>query len=275
MTNLISTKSLIAQSLFLLILSALAGESATGETMEGFTEPYRTINVASGETGIIEKLLVREGEQVQSGQPLARLDCDVQRAFLAIARQSMNAEGRLDAALAELRLRKERLEKLAPLRIEGHARQEEVDRAQAEVEMSEANVRTAREDLLNRKLEYQKIKVQLERRTVRAPVAGVVTTLHKQIGEFVAPNNPDVLTLVELDALLANFTVMSQQAKTLGVDQPIQVVFPASGHEATGYVELIAPVTDAESGTVRVKIRLDNSDGRLRSGERCRILLDD
>ena len=246
-----------------------------GSELEGFTEPHRSINVAADETGIVEELLVREGDMVMAGQPLAQLDREVQEALLAIARQSMDSKGRLEASQAELKLRQQRLDKLESLRSEGAARQEEVDRARAEVQVAEANVRSIREELLIRKLEYQKIKVQLDRRTIRAPISGVVTTLHKQVGEFVAPNNPDLLTLVELDPLLANFTVMSPQTDKLQPDQEVRVLFPISGLETNGYVEQIAPVTDAESGTVRIKIRVANPDGRFRSGERCKIHLPD
>lgn len=250
-----------------------SGSHVYGSELEGFTEPHRSINVAAGETGIVEQLLVREGDEVLAGQPLARLDREVQQALLAIAEQSMKSTGRLEAVQAELKLRQQRLNKLESLRSEGHARQEELDRARAEVQVAEANVRSVREDLLTRKLEYQKIKVQLEKRTIRAPVAGVVTLLHKQVGEFVAPNNPDVLTLVELDPLLANFTVMSPQAEKLQLNQRVRVLFPVSGLETDGFVEMIAPVTDAESGTVRIKLRVANPDGSFRSGERCKMQL--
>lgn len=275
MNNTVNINAGGKRSICAALLFALISTPAAAENYEGFTEPYRTINVAAAETGIIAELLVREGDRVQAGQPLARLDCEVQHALLAIAKQSMQAEGSLDAAIAELHLRRERFEKLESLRKEGHARQEEVDRARAEVEVAEAHVRSAREDLLNRKLEHEKIKVQLQRRTVRAPVTGIVTTLHKQIGEFVAPNNPDVLTVVELDPLLANFTIMSARISKLKLDQSLPVEFPASGLKTTGVVELIAPTTDAESGTVQIKLRLENPDGRFRSGERCRMLLAD
>lgn len=257
------------------LLVVLPLVSAAAQTYEGFTEPYRTINVAAAETGIVAELLVREGDHVQAGQPLAKLDCEVQEALLAIAEQNMLAEGRLDAAVAELHLRQERFGKLKSLRIEGHARQEEVDRARAEVEVAKAHVRAAQEDLLNRKLEHEKIQVQIARRTVRAPVTGVVTTLHKQIGEFVAPNTPDVLTLVELDPLLASFTVMSGQVTKLRTEQKLTVEFLSSRRKTTGVVELVAPVTDAESGTVQIKLRIANPDHLFRSGERCRILLTD
>ncbi len=254
-------------------LVAKASSPVTATELEGFTEPFRTINVAADETGIIDEVLVSEGDKVESGQPLARLNSDVHRTLLAISEQSMQAEGRLDAALADLQLRQQRFAKLESLRIDGHARQEELDRAAAEVAVAEANVRTAREDRLTKKLEYERIKVQLERRTVRAPVAGVVTKLHKQLGEFVAPNNPDVLTLVQLDPLLANFTVMSHQAPQLSKGQKVKIRMLPGNAETTGVVEFIAPTTDAESGTVRVKVRIENADGQLRSGERCKLLL--
>jgi RND family efflux transporter MFP subunit len=239
--------------------------------LEGYTEPYRSIHVAADETGTIDEVLVREGQIVEAGQPLVRLNCDVHEALLAIAEQNMQSEGRLDAAAADLKMRRERLAKFRSLRKEGHARQEEVDRASSEFDVAEANVRAAQEDLVTRRLEYEKIKAQIARRTVRAPIAGVVTTLHKDQGEFVAPNSPDVLTLVQIDTLLANFTLMGSQSAHLKVDQKVKVRFLEGGAQTTGIVELISPVTDAESGTVLVKLRIANPDGRFRSGERCKI----
>ena len=182
----------------------------------------------------------------------------------------MNAEGQLDAARADLQMRKDRLEKLRPLRIEGHARQEEVDRAANEVTVAEANLRTALEDLVTRRLEYERTKTQIGRRTILAPITGVITEMHKDVGEFVAPNSPDLLTLVQLDQLLANFTLTSPQAAKLELNQKFTVTF-FGGVQTTGVVEFISPVTNAESGLVLVKLRIENAEGRFRSGERCKI----
>ncbi len=239
--------------------------------LEGFAEPLHTVNVAADESGIIQNVLVSEGQTVTAGQDLVRLNSDVHEALLAIAEQNMNTRGRLDAARADLQMRRERLTKLRSLRIEGHARQEEVDRAVSEVAVAEANVLTAQEDLLSRRLEYDKIRTQIARRTVRAPISGVVTTLQKVAGEFVAPNSPEVLTMVCIDTLLANFTLLNSQAAQIRPGQEVKVRFHDSGSVATGKVDYISPVTDAESGTVLVKIRIDNAQGRYRSGERCMI----
>lgn len=255
-----------------LFASAAAPVEMTFE-LEGFTEPYRTSHVATDDAGVIGEFLVREGDEVAAGQPLARLNSEVHEALLTIAEHQMQSRGRLDAALAEAAMRKDRLAKLESLRAEGHARQEEVDRARTELAVAEANIRSAREDLVARTLEYAKIETQIARRTIHAPFAGTVTSFEKEQGEFVALNDAAVLTLVDLESLLANFMVMSSQAVHMTQGQEVTVYFPASRLEAEGQIELISPVTDAESGTVRVKIRVPNAKRLLRSGERCQLRL--
>ncbi len=245
---------------------------------DGFTEPYRTIDVAAAETGIVAAIEVREGDTVQQGDVLAVLDHEVLSALMAIAEQAMQSRGALDAARAEYGLKQRRLDKLEMLRSKGHARQEEVERARADLAIAEAQQRSAQEDLLIRKLEYQKIRAQLERRKIRAPVGGVVIKVHKELGGFVAPNDPAVATLVQLDPLRATFSLTRDQANQLAVDQQVTLwSYPASGETSgaaeamEGTVEFVAPVTDAESGTVRVKIRIDNPENRHRAGERCTL----
>ena len=253
------------------LATAMLPSVASALDLEGFAEPYRIVNVAADETGTIEEVFVHEGQMVEAGQPLVRLNSTVHEALLAIAEQNMHAEGRIEAAQADLSMRELRLEKLKALRMEGHARQEEVDRANGEVAIALANVRTAQEDQATRRLEYEKIKAQLDRRTVHAPISGALTTIQKVAGEFVAPNNPDVVTLVQIDKLLANFTLMSAQMQQLKEGQQVAVHFQGVQAPAMGTVEFISPVTDAESGTVLVKIRIENAQGQFRSGQRCSI----
>ncbi len=241
--------------------------------LDGFIEPYRTVNVGTAELGIIESLDVCEGDVVQQGQVLAVLDSDVYKSIVAIAAEQMKARGRLESAQAELRLRQNRLAKLVELRENGHARQEEVERARTDAAISEAQVLAAREELLVRKLEHDKALVQLERRTIRAPLDGVITKSHKQQGEFVAPNDPFLFTLVQLNPLLATFSVPSHEVGSLRTGQKVIVTIVGNDVRVNGIVELVSPVTDAESGTVRVKVRIDNPQGVYRSGERCLLLV--
>jgi RND family efflux transporter MFP subunit len=257
-----------------MMIAVSSCSSALAFDLEGFTEPFRTIRVAADETGTIAEVFVREGHRVEAGVQLARLNSDIHKAMLAIALQNMQAKGRLEAALADMHLRKDRLEKLNDLRLEGHARQEEVDRAASEFTVAEANVRTAQEEQVTRRLEYERTKTQIARRTIRSPITGVIVAMHKDVGEFLAPNDPDLLTLVQLDQLLANFTLTSFQAGSLSVGEELTVWFNEE-LSAMGVVEFISPVTNAESGTVLVKLRIENPDRQFRSGARCRIRLED
>src|SRR5690349_6854524 len=78
-----------------------AGAISASELVEGFTEPFRTVHVASAETGLLQSLLVKVGDHVARGQLVASLDDDLQRVQLAIAQQQLETRGRLKVAEAE------------------------------------------------------------------------------------------------------------------------------------------------------------------------------
>ncbi|WP_182867610.1 efflux RND transporter periplasmic adaptor subunit [Stieleria mannarensis] len=259
----------------LIAVVALACRSSLATEVQGYTEPVRTIEVASDETGTVAEVLVQLGQTIEQGQPLLRLNSQVHLAQIEVAKQQMNAQGRLDAAKAEVELTSARLEKIESLRKSGHARQAELHRAAKEYKVAEANLRSVVEEMETRRLEHDRLLTQMSRRVIHAPVTGIVTELHKEPGEFVAPNKPEVITLVQLDTLLANFALLGSQAEQLTTGQEIELQFPESGQTTSGKVHFISPVTDAESGTVLVKIAIGNADGSIRSGARCAIQLKD
>lgn len=247
--------------------------NCSAETIEGFTEPFRTIHVASPESGIVARVFVREGEVVTAGQQLVSLDDEVHRMLLEIAKQQMVATGRVNSTRAELDLHQSRFAKLSELRRAGQAYQQEVDRARADVEVAQGRLLAIEEDLALRRLEHKKIAVQLQRRTVTAPVNGVVLMLTKNPGEYVSPVDPEVLTLVQLNPLRATFLMNRTQSAQVRVGAPVTIAFTDSDMSAAGVVEQVSELTDAESGTVPVRIRIDNRDGKYRSGERCTLEL--
>jgi RND family efflux transporter MFP subunit len=236
---------------------------------EGFTEPYQTISLASSESGVISTVNVHVGDRVNAGQVVVELEKDLQEANLLIAEQAMSAHGPVELARTERELHKARLKKLEMLLAEGHARQEEVDRTRADMEIAAAKLQAAEEDLLMKGQEYERARLFLERRSVRAPRAGVISEILKDPGEFIAANDPVILNLVQLDPLFAVFNLTASDAAQLKLGQNVALSFPAENQTAKGTVEIISPLTDAESGTTRVKVRIANPEGRYRSGDRC------
>lgn len=241
--------------------------------IEGFTEPYRAVQVATSEIGIVVKLQVKEGDTVRRDQPVAQLDHDVQSAILAVAEQYVALKGQTASARAEFQLRKTRLEKLIELSQRGHARQEEIERAQADLDIAAARVVTAEEEIAIRRLEREKASIQLQRRTIVAPLDGIVSIVHKDEGEFVNVSDPSLVTIVQLNRLLAVFSVPGEHAAPLVPGATATVRLVGAPQVLTGEVEFVAPVTDAESGTVRVKVRLENPQNRYRSGQRCVLVV--
>lgn len=246
-------------------LLCFAGRLAAAE-IEGFTEPYQTIDVAAIESGIITELQVKEGDLVSPDQPLAQLNQDVLRASLEIARAGRDATSILKSAEAELRLRADRLQKLEELRLTGNASQEEVQRAALDRELAEARVLAAREELEIKRLEYERIRIQVERRTVNSPIAGFVTQVYREVGEFVAPTEPVVMTVVQLDPLVVVFPVPATDAIRLKKGNRASVRIDGQKKPVAGDIEVVSPVINAESQTVRVRVRIPNPGFAIQSG---------
>jgi RND family efflux transporter MFP subunit len=242
------------------------GRPASG--VESFTEPYRTVRVAAPEQGIVEQVLAREGSRVAAGQPLVRLDTALHEAQLKIARAGVEEKGRVEAAQADVAYQWQRVEKLRSLRESGSAQQAELDRGVADLATAEAQLRIAQEAVTQKVLEHQKILVQIERRTIRSPIAGVVTEVFKEPGEFTAANDPSLVTVVQLDPLVATFRISQEAAASLEPGMQLDVEL-ANGSVHASQIEFVSPLIDASVGTVEVKVRIPNTDGRLPGGMRC------
>lgn len=244
------------------------------EGADTFTEPSRKVDLVPAEPGILRVLKVREGDRVEKNQLVGSLDNEVQMLALAIAESNKAARGRVESATAEHNLRKTRLARLEELRATGHATQEEVDRATADLALAEGNLLTAREQQRIDELEYKKAQALVERRNLRSPIAGVVIKIDKREGDFVGGSGTPVLTIMQLDPLVVVFAVPRAQAETLRAGQKLRLVLPETNEKATGQAEFVSPVIDGDSQTVRVKVVIPNPDGKYTSGARCTLELD-
>jgi RND family efflux transporter MFP subunit len=271
------TKLWQAVVLTLLVVSAAQGQTsqndAQDQDLEGFTEPIHKLDLIPPEQGTIASLSVHEGDRVKKDQVLGLLDCETQQVALKIAKNNAEAHGRLDSALAERDLRRWRLAKLERLRKEGHANEEEVTRMASELAVAEANVLAALEQRAADVLEAERIASMIERRTMRSPFDGIVTRVFHEEKDYIGGNNSPVMTIMQPDQLRVVFTIPTALATRLKPNQNVALTFPTTGQKATGAVEFISPVTEAESDTVRVKVLIDNKEGKYRCGVRCAINL--
>ncbi len=240
-----------------------------GEGLEAFTEPYKRVAIPASEVGVISKILVSEGDAVSQKQLLAQLDDTVLQATLEVARAAKEALGNRRGAEADLEMRAAQLESYRELRSRGNATQRELDRAETEHLQSQARLQAVREELEVRRLEYERVKAQIKRRQVESPIDGFVVQIAKEEGEFVSPTDPVVMHVVQLNTLKVVFSVPMRMAADLQSGQPVSLSVGYDQIQCEGIIEFVSPVADAQSATVRVKVRIPNRKGLIPSGAVC------
>ena len=267
-TQLVDITMLNRIGLVTLLLACGACPAFATAQINGFTEPFREVELASDEAGSIARLYVEEGSRVEAGEVLAELDDRVQRLQVESAQHLVNSNSALDAARRSLEKRELIATRIRELIETGHATDSEIIRAELEQSIARAKYMAAEEEAIGREIDLRRAQLMLERRSIRAPFTAVVAQIYRHEGEFLSPVHPEVVSLIQVDKLLAVFNVPSSEIADLKNQKQIPVLFN-DGTEVMGSLHLIGVETDAESGTVAVKVLLDNANGQLRSGEQC------
>jgi RND family efflux transporter MFP subunit len=241
---------------------------------EGFTEPRYTIMVAATEIGRLDSVTVEVGDTVKQGQVIGQLEDALQASSVRIAQLQTEMVGELNATEAEAKLHRERTEKLRQLLTDGMARPDEVVRAETDMRIAVGRLAAAHEQLELRKLELARNQVQLERRKIRVPMDGVISQVFRQSGEYISPSDPSIVRLLVIDKLFAVFSIPVEDTPEIKVGSPAQVVLRSTAATIDAAISSIAPDIDGESGTVQVRVELDNHTGRLLPGDRCTLRLE-
>lgn len=240
---------------------------------EGFTEPRYAIMVAATEIGRLNTVTVDVGDKVKQGQVIGQLEDALQASSVRIAKLQTEMVGELNATEAEAEMHKERTDKLRRLLKDGMARPDEVVRAETDMRIAVGRLAAAREQLELRKLELERHKVQLERRKVRVPMDGVISQVFRQPGEYITPSDPSIVRLLVIDKLFAVFSIPVEDTVEIEVGSPVQVILRSTASTIDAKITSIAPDIDGESGTVQVRVELDNRNGRWLAGDRCTLRL--
>ncbi len=259
--------------LALLLLSCTICNAQHAESQaivtKSFTEPIEQSVVASSEGGVIVEAFIEEGDAVSVGQSLAVLDNEVlvQAEKIAVARSESTAAR--EAAASRVELLKAQKETIESLIDGGHVNNYEVQQKHIEYVNAMAELKAADDELRLSKIEVDRSRAQLNRRTITSPINGFVTMIHKQLGEHVSTTEPQYATIVRIDELKVRFYL---DAATLDRVQPgseVEVLVGDSLTSKKAFVKFVSPVIDPDSGTGRVEVVIDNKDLQIRSGAAC------
>ena len=265
-------------TLSIVIVAYFAGEAAQaqahtrapGERLDCMIQPHRDVQIGSPSAGVIAEVLVQRGEIVEQGQVLARLQSDVERAALAVARERAAQVGEEAVANSSRNLAARELERANELFGQQYVSRTYLDKQRAEAQAALGRTTQAIENRRLAKRQLQLAQTQLEQRTIRAPFSGVVVERFLETGEYV--DQKPVLRLAATDPLRVDVLVPARSFGQIATGQAATVYPEMNGAAAKGAaVVTVDRMIDAASNTFRVRLRLPNEDQSLPAGLRCAV----
>jgi HlyD family secretion protein len=226
--------------------------------------------------GQVVEIPFREGDAVEQGQIMLRLEDSLQQARLSLAERELEALGaeRQRACLEAERAAREyqRTQKLAAEEIVSEdildntnsLRQSAAaacDAAQANVARAQAAIRLA--------------QTELEKTILRAPFDGIVAEVTTEVGEWTTPSPPalpvpPVIDVLDPSSVYISAPMDEVDSARVHVDQRARVTIDSHRElRFMGYVSRVAPYVldlEAQNRTVEIEVELDDHDQQFLPG---------
>lgn len=189
--------------------------------------------------GEVREILVEEGDDVVSGQVLARLDGDRLRL-------------EKDQAEANLRKLQREFQRNNDLKDRGLLSTGDFERIQFEMEALQAT--------------YDLARLQLGYTEIRAPISGVVAERFIKLGNMIDAN-AKAFQVTSLEPLVSYLHVPEREYRRIDTGQTASISVDAlQGSVFVGRVARVSPVVDPATGTFKITIEVSDSSRRLKPG---------
>jgi len=200
------------------------------------------VTVSADLPGTVDRITFASGRSVRAGEVLVELDTRQERAQLA-------------AVEADRELARLNFERMRGLLNERVISQAEYERATAGQKQTEARV--------------GEIRSAIDRKTIRAPFAGILGIRQVNLGQYLAGGDP-IVSLQALNPIYVNFGVPQQEAGQVRIGRPVRITAAdatgADGVALWGRVTAIDSTVSEATRNIQVQATLANSAGTLRPG---------
>ena len=240
-------------------------------------------------SGLVTEVLVDQGDRVQAGQVLMKIDDrDLKRQVEAVEAGVEAASAALDRLLAD----RKRVEAILEQARREHGRQEglmknqisssdDVDRAVEALRVAEANMASAdaaiaegRKTLIAAEKTLEFHRARLADTVVLAPFAGIIVHRGRDPGSIVVPG-ATVLSLVSTDEIWVSAWVDETEMSRLKPGQEARVVFRSEPDRAyEGDVARLGRQADRETREFIVDVRVRSLPENWAIGQRAEVYID-
>ena len=228
-------------------------------TAPGAVEPMRAAAVTAQVTGMVVSIRFREGDEVREGDVLAQID----------PRPYRNAVDQAEATLArdliQLETARRQVERYRSLAQDASIAAETFESLLTTAQGLEAAVKSDSANLDNARLD-------LEHTSIRAPISGRTGSLLIKEGNVVrAQGSGPLVTVNQTRPILVRFAVPATFLPLIRRYQDSSLVVRAQANDDTtalvGTLVFVDNTVDTTTGTIMLKARFANADGRLWPGQ--------
>jgi RND family efflux transporter MFP subunit len=244
---------------------ALASGAAHAETViTGTTVPVAKVDVPSVLNGQLAEIFVKEGSAIKKGQPICKLDDQLQQ--LTVQLKQLDADSTVEIRDAQAQIDYAQNEYTRARQLGGagspaELRQKELQLLEAKLAL-EAKTQAAAQ----KKIDCEREKVTLEKMTIASPLDGSVLRIDKQVGESINQSDT-VATVVQTTRLQVPFFLDKSYFGKVHVGDKLVLDLatdPPTKRDAVAIA--VDPVIDPSAPIFRVKVEFANEDQSIPAG---------
>lgn len=236
----------------------------------GQVKPWQSVEISAQTNGILEEILVREGQLVKKGELLARID---DRAVKAALEQS---EAQLAVVKVQLNVALRDLERYKNLRQDQAVSAQMYEQQDAAVQQLQAELQS-----LTASINAQQVELSYTR--LLSPVDGQVGIRNIDAGNYVTTGSQSLFSIVQLAPISveialpqARLSELQQLMQQIRQQQPVPVqafIQDRGALLAEGQMTVLDNRVISGTGTVRVKADFANAENKLWPGQSVVIAL--
>jgi RND family efflux transporter MFP subunit len=239
------------------VISPATNDNKTSLDLPGRLEAYARAPIYARVSGFLKAWYVDIGAPVKAGQLLAEIEAP------DLDQQLLQAKAALASAQAGETLAAVTAQRWQTLGGSNTVAKQTVDEKTGDLTVKQALTRAA-------KANVDRLEVLADFKRLIAPFDGIVTTRNTDVGALINADSSAGLALFvisDTQKLRVNVSIPQNYVPAVKLNTKVQITVPEyPGKIYSGVVEASSRAVDAATGTTRMQLVVDNSNGELMPG---------
>lgn len=239
------------------VLNPTTGANKTSLDLPGRLEAYSRAPIYARVGGFLKAWYVDIGAPVKAGQLLAEIEAP------DLDQQLLQAKASLASAQASEQLATVTAGRWQQLGGANTVSRQTVDEKTGDLTVKQALTKAAQAAV-------DRLEVLSAFKRITAPFDGIVTTRNTDVGALIGAESSSGLALFvisDVNKLRLNVSIPQRYVPAVKLNSAVQITVPEyPGKVYNGVVEASARAVDAQTGTTRMQVVVDNANGELMPG---------